>query len=178
MEWEGIFEGGIVSTLKHHTVKCRRVYSSFLTPLLLRLPVRSMLCVSVLGGLLTTSSPISPETRGGWVVPSPWAALVTNQIEHSDVQQRTCKVYCIPEAFLGGDLFWVCNTSVVEVMDSLGISRSFQRWSWQAGDERSGQSLHLQDIFIFLHLSPLCRENWGFLTVLSDWIHVKLISAR
>lgn len=132
--------------------------------------VYSMMCVWSWVARRPHPPPISPETRSGRVVSSPWAASAMNVMSLSGLLYSWGR--------LGWRAVWVCSKSVVEVMDSLGVSLSFQRWSWRAGDERSGQLLYLQVIFIFLHLSPWCQENWGSLTALSDWIHVKLISAR
>lgn len=71
---------------------------------------------------------------------------------HTRVDVQGLLYFC---GLLGWRSVEVSNKAVVEVMDPLGISQSFRRWSWRAGDEKSGWLLYLEDIFIFLHLLPL-----------------------
>lgn len=102
---------------------------------------------------------LKPEVAG--VVPSPLSCI-------SDVCGVPFNAHTYYSGLVSSTVFarhsWaeICLSLVVEVMDSQGDffffpSLSSQRWSWRAGDERSGQLLYLGDIFISLHLSPSCR---------------------
>lgn len=89
----------------------------------------------------------------------PWAALVMYVVSLLTLTHYSGPVSSA--VFARHSWAEICLSLVVEVMDSQGDfffpPLSSQRWSWRAGDERSGQLLYLGDIFLFLHLSPSCQ---------------------
>ena len=89
----------------------------------------------------------------------PWAALVMYVMSLLTLTRTTVDLHALlfSRGILGRRSVWVWLLRWWILRGIFFSPPSSQRWSWRAGDERSGQLLYLGGIFIFLHLSPSCR---------------------